>query len=301
MKFELEPYRRNVPNETFLEDLRKVAIQLGKKSVTMEEYDKYGTYHSSSLHHRFGSWFNALKKAGLENARSEINISVEKCIADLKSVAQRLGKEAITQKEYSEHGQYSPNTMARRFGSWRLALEKNGLKRTKNYSVSKEEYFENLEYIWRTLGRQPRYSDIHKPFSKYSANAYEYKFGTWRKALEAFVEFVNKEGGVSGNQNENNQQQAPPDTSTLLNNPLHKKHKTTRSIPWRLRFLVMRRDNFKCRISGHSPVTHLGTILEVDHIIPWDLGGETVMENLQTLCQQCNGGKSNLLMNEEKG
>jgi 5-methylcytosine-specific restriction endonuclease McrA len=34
--------------------------------------------------------------------------------------------------------------------------------------------------------------------------------------------------------------------------------------------------------------------LVIDHKVPWSLGGETVMENLQALCTQCNGGKSDL-------
>jgi len=34
---------------------------------------------------------------------------------------------------------------------------------------------------------------MQKPLSKYSAGAYEYRFGTWRKALEGFIEYVNKE------------------------------------------------------------------------------------------------------------
>ena len=40
-------------------------------------------------------------------------------------------------------------------------------------------------------------------------------------------------------------------------------------------------------------------ILEVDHIVPWDKGGETVMENLQTLVKQINIGKSNLAMHAD--
>jgi 5-methylcytosine-specific restriction endonuclease McrA len=32
--------------------------------------------------------------------------------------------------------------------------------------------------------------------------------------------------------------------------------------------------------------------LHVDHIYPWAKGGETVVENLQTLCMTCNIGKS---------
>ncbi len=32
----------------------------------------------------------------------------------------------------------------------------------------------------------------------------------------------------------------------------------------------------------------------IDHIKPWSKGGETVLENLQTLCATCNLGKSNI-------
>jgi 5-methylcytosine-specific restriction endonuclease McrA len=64
----------------------------------------------------------------------------------------------------------------------------------------------------------------------------------------------------------------------------------------------MRRDDFKCRICGRSPATHPGLVLHVDHVEAWSKGGSTVMENLQTLCEQDNIGKSNLSMKkEEKG
>ena len=59
------------------------------------------------------------------------------------------------------------------------------------------------------------------------------------------------------------------------------KHKTKRSINWRLRFLVMRRDNFKCKNCGRSPSTYPSTILHVDHVKAWVNGGETVLENLR--------------------
>lgn len=71
-------------------------------------------------------------------------------------------------------------------------------------------------------------------------------------------------------------------------------HKTKREISLRLRFLVMKRDNFKCQICGRSPATDQSIILHVDHIIPWSKGGETTENNLQTLCSKCNLGKSNM-------
>ena len=302
MKFELEPYRRNIPDETFLEDLRKVAGHLRKKSVTIDEYDKYGAYHSSSLRNRFGSWFTALKKAGLEKARSELNIPIERLIADLKRVAQELGKETLTHKEYSVHGHYAPSTLIRHFGSWQSALLQNGLNRSRIYRVPEERYFENLEYIWRTLGRQPRYSDMQKPFSKYSAKAYAQKFRTWRKALEAFIEFVNKEDVVVTEPDQYDQQRPVDSSITVVTNKIsHTKRKTSRVISWRLRFLVMRRDNFRCCLCGTVQNVDQNISLEVDHIVPWSLGGETIMDNLQTLCNRCNNGKSNLSLHEKKG
>lgn len=59
----------------------------------------------------------------------------------------------------------------------------------------------------------------------------------------------------------------------------------------RLRTDILRRDGHRCRMCGASPGT--GATLHVDHIIPVSRGGTTVPENLQTLCQTCNLGKSN--------
>ncbi len=70
--------------------------------------------------------------------------------------------------------------------------------------------------------------------------------------------------------------------------------KTSRGISWRMRFLILRRDHFRCCACGRSPATHAGVNLQVDHKLAWQRGGETVEANLQTLCEQCNGGKSDL-------
>ena len=72
-------------------------------------------------------------------------------------------------------------------------------------------------------------------------------------------------------------------------------HITNRDVNLRLRFKVLQRDNFKCCICGASPAKNSDVELHVDHIIPWSKGGETVIENLQTLCSKCNLGKSDLL------
>ena len=57
----------------------------------------------------------------------------------------------------------------------------------------------------------------------------------------------------------------------------------------KLRFQVFKRDHYQCKICGTSEKE--GAKLHVDHIIPISKGGETTLNNLQTLCESCNLGK----------
>ncbi len=210
------------------------------------------------------------------------NIPDAELIEDLIRVAGILKKDSVTIDEYNETGRFHATTLTRRFGSWFKVLEKAGLKKTRILGVTDEEYFKNLEEVWVKLGRQPRYIDMQKPLSTYVAGAYEYRFGSWRRALERFVEYVNSEGVTIAKESSVKQRAI-------------EKHKTKRTPSWRLTFIVMRRDGFKCKICGRSPATDPSVTLNVDHIKPWSKGGETVPDNLQTLCSKCNVGKSNLV------
>ena len=59
----------------------------------------------------------------------------------------------------------------------------------------------------------------------------------------------------------------------------------------KLRTDVLRRDGSRCRMCGASAAD--GATLHIDHIVPVSHGGRTIPDNLQTLCQSCNLGKSN--------
>ncbi len=62
-----------------------------------------------------------------------------------------------------------------------------------------------------------------------------------------------------------------------------------------LRYDVLKSDDFKCVICGASAKD--GVRLHVDHIIPVSKGGSSKIENLRTLCERCNVGKSNKIEN----
>src|SRR5271157_1169667 len=74
-------------------------------------------------------------------------------------------------------------------------------------------------------------------------------------------------------------------------------HLTRRNVPPGLRFDVLRRDGHKCQCCG---ATAADEKLVVDHIKPWARGGETVMSNLQTLCEPCNSGKRAKMLEPEQ-
>jgi len=222
--------------------------------------------------------------------RHHRNIPSEELLTDLKIVASELERDSVTIDEYNERGEYHSSTLVRRFGSWFKVLDKAGLKKTRNLNITDEELFKNLHTVWGRLGRQPKYQEMHKPLSKYSAGTYDHRFGGWRKALETFVEYVTSEAYSTSERMVQNEMDTP--------SVRYKEHRTKRAINWRLRFLVLRRDSFKCKICGRSPATNPEIQLEVDHIQPYSKGGETVLENLQTLCSRCNVGKSDLALRD---
>ena len=289
MEFKLDPDRRNITESCLLNDLVEVSKRLGKSCITEREYNGNGTYSSGTFRRRFGSWNIALEKAGLIAENSWFNISDDGYIDDLKRVAQQLGKRAVTQAEYDDLGKYSSSALYSRFGSWFKALAKAGLERTRNYGITNEELFLNLEKVWRTLGRQPTYGDMHKPLSSYSFDTYADRFGTWRKALEKFVDYVNREPDASSSDNSKPNNEVGTDSNLPNKQEVSKR---SRSVSWRLRFLVMRRDGFRCRNCGRSPAIEPGIILHIDHSKAWSKDGPTTYDNLQTLCSVCNIGKS---------
>ena len=169
----LEPHNRDVPSEQLVDELRRIAVLLNRKSVTIDQFNEHAIFHSTTLSRRFGSWFKALEAAGLE--------------------------------------------------------------KTRNLHLTHEQLFENLVAVWLKLGRQPKYQDLTKDNSSFSSGTYENRFGTWRKALEAFVAWANE--GIE------------PESITS-NDAAAQRRRTPRNINWRLRALVLMRDGTRCQLCG---------------------------------------------------
>lgn len=122
MKFELEESFRGVPDEELLEDLRRSAKALGRKTITMAEYEEVGKPHPSTIQRRFGSWPKALKLAGLQPSRSKIGISDDELFENIKSLWISLGRQPRYTEVKAPGSLFSAGTYENRFGSWSKAL-----------------------------------------------------------------------------------------------------------------------------------------------------------------------------------
>lgn len=58
----------------------------------------------------------------------------------------------------------------------------------------------------------------------------------------------------------------------------------------KLRYQILKRDQFRCRVCGRSPAEDVHVTLEVHHINPFNAGGVTSINNLITLCDTCHDG-----------
>lgn len=292
MKYKLEPDNRNCPKDVLLEDLRETARRLGRETLTKDEYNKHGRFSAATMQKRFGSWNSALTLSGL-TVQKRINIPSTEMIHDLQRVAAALGTRTVSTEAYSHIGAFADVTVARAFGSWAKALSAAGLEVSPHWhpKASDDELFSNMANVWEALGRQPKKDDLRPPLSNLSAHTYVRRFGSWRSALETFVAAANDVRDADSGKSVKDSA-TPFATATFTTS----KPRTPRDPGWRLRFLVNRRDRFTCRACGRSPATEAGVTLHVDHIVPWSKGGETTMINLQTLCERCNIGKSDLPM-----
>ena len=211
-----------------------------------------------------------------------VAIGSDELVADLHRVAAITGRSTVTFREYAAHGRYSTSTYQERFQSWNNALRAAGFGVSNELAYERGMLLENILQLWIARGRQPTRKDLTSSDSSASAGPYSRVFGSWRKALEEFVMWANESEDITGDARE----RSVADEHTRSQGP--------RDPNLRLRFAVMKRDQFKCNYCGKSPATHVGVELVLDHVVPWSKGGRTIEGNLRTACRVCNAGKSDV-------
>ncbi len=224
-------------------------------------------------------------------------------IAEIRRAAARI-KGHFTLGRFAKASGIDETTISHRFGSWPEALARAWLlrrlaPRAYGNKYTWEECYKNLDALWRLYGRAPRHNEVNGPPSRIGAAAYRMRFGTWRNALAAFEAARAGDAGawpMPGARRGRKQQaarhgatakQASQARRDILEGPVRPHI--------RIRHRVFLRDRFRCTACGASPANDPKVVLHVDHKIPIAKGGRATLENLATLCADCNLGKGTRL------
>jgi HNH endonuclease/Homing endonuclease associated repeat len=221
-------------------------------------------------------------------------IPMDRVLAELKRVAEARDFIEFGKRDFdaSTATGISASTVVRTYGSWskamaslRSALQEHGvtLKRRTRSPFPEQRLFDELERIWRQIGHRPSRNEWEAAEPRISYNTYKRHFNGWVNACVAFIE--HKMGAPI---RADTDEAVMPDEATGEAIP-----KRSRSIPLKTRLDVLARDNFRCVLCGRNPATDVGVVLHLDHMKPFSRGGTHDLENLRTLCADCNLGKSN--------
>lgn len=217
---------------------------------------------------------------------------------ELERVAKQFNYIEFGKRDFATYSAIHSTTVIKEFGSWSKCLD--ALRKRlqgKNLSLSPrteppnriysdKQLYDEMERIWKALGHRPSRIEWEAANPNISYNAIKHRFGGWTNACLRFIEY--KMGGSI--------------VAVKIDEPKRKNHtkplqvvpklEDIRSISLKLRLDVLKRDNFKCVYCGKSPAINAGVVLHIDHIVPFAKGGKSTLANLQTLCSECNLGKS---------
>jgi len=222
-------------------------------------------------------------------------LSQETVIAELRRVAEHYGFRYFTGREFDRVANNCKKATAMRtFGSWKAALRAAGLeveprRKPRKDQIPEPELFAELERIWGLRGHRPSRIEWEASNPRFSYTTYKTRFNGWTNACVRFIEFKSGEPLLT-----TSLQQTPSRSQALSEPPSGVLPSRRRNIPDRLRLRVLIRDGFSCVFCGRSPATERSVNLHIDHKVPFSDGGETIFENLQTLCKECNLGKGAL-------
>ena len=226
----------------------------------------------------------------------------EQMLDELEKVAKYFNYREFGWREFNEVANISASSIKKHFGSWKKGLTelKNHLQHKEldlsprphapNRIFSEKELFDEMERIWKIRGQRPSRTEWEISDPKISYQCYKQRFGGWINACKNFIEYKIGKNILA----DDFILPKRKDIKTQRKIKSNFKKYNSRNIPLSVRLKVLNRDNFRCVFCGKSPTTDFGTKLHLDHIKPFSKSGKSTFENLQTLCEECNLGKSNI-------
>jgi len=255
--------------EELLEELHRLERELSK-SPEAQDMTEYGKYGENTYLRRFGSWNEALERAGLEINKTG-KVSNEELKEELLGLAERESDgEYLPASSMKGEGKYSSNTYERRFGSWNEALKEVGLEVRTHQDFSEDDLIEEIKLVAEKAGRTPTY-EMMEEVGKYGKSTYERTFGSWSNALE-------KAGFELNKLRIGNRKEWEYGPSWKMSN----------------KRVVLSRDQYRCQVcfDGENVLKQKPDLHHINPASNWEIEKEHQQmnspENLISLCRSCH-------------
>lgn len=119
----VDPETRRTSDETIIEDIRRLAEESGT-APTASEMANRGQFSVTLAQNRFGSWNEALRRAGFQPSNRH-SISDEALVDEINRLYSELDR-APTAEDMEERGSFSIRPYLRRFDTWQSAVRAAG-------------------------------------------------------------------------------------------------------------------------------------------------------------------------------
>lgn len=112
-------------DEEMLGELQRLEEELDE-TPSINDMNEFGEYASHQYQHRFGTWNDAVREAGLTPNQAR-KIPTDELLNEITRLARKLGQ-TPTKNEMDELGEYYGRSYRLRFGSWNEAVQQAGLE-----------------------------------------------------------------------------------------------------------------------------------------------------------------------------
>ena len=177
-----------------IDRIRAAERDIGKGYLSFPDFRIRTGWTMSPVYKHFDSWSSACRAAGVRSGPTKENlvhrerVSDDFCVAELKRVAELLGRRDLSIPEFTRHGRVSATTVRSRLGGWRRALERAGLEpcelTRKSALLTEEQCVEELKRVARILGHAEVSCREYKQLGKYSYTRICRAMGGWLLALQ---------------------------------------------------------------------------------------------------------------------
>jgi hypothetical protein len=170
-----------VSEEKLIKELACLRDELDRPPKA-EEMSRNGAYSIGTFERRFGSWNNALERAGFD-LHNRTNIPEEELLDELTRLSDVLGR-TPTSVDMESRGRFGHATYTSAFGSWNAAIRKANLAVNVRSDIPESELLNELNSLRNELGRAPKRREMDQE-GKFDSSTYSHRFGTWNDALRA--------------------------------------------------------------------------------------------------------------------